>query len=411
MLKRVRSLTAGQESAAALLDETLRRCVLKQESWPHRMLIRSCQRLVEYPRQGVYLNGEVGIGKSLLLDGLHEEATRRGVSSIRIHWHEWMSSVNDSLLSKKDKETRTKLRDIGDDWASKHQLVCFDEVAVSDVADALILREIFGRMLDRGVEIVATSNRPPRGLYENGLNRDLFLPFIHLLERKLVLCDLQGESTDHRRTRLAADSFFFVGDNSHERMMACCEQVFGAFKKHKTTARLAYGRKMVVESIGDDVLVASFYELCDRPLAAPDYHALFDSQYRALVLTEIPQLTLERHDQARRFLALVDVLYERKTLLLASSRVDVDHLLLGWRQKEIEASLAQVTVRDQGGSSGRLTTFVGEAEWSATGRIGASLGTFAGVTDTEFAFARLASRLVEMTASSQYRENYSRRRH
>lgn len=414
------SLSAAQERAALFLDQTLARCVLKERQ-AQRWIVWCSQRVLAWPPQGVYISGSVGMGKSVLIDGLHAAALEAGVRSVRIHWHEWIRNVHRSLHAMRELTAshEGKLRAIGDAWSAEHSLVCFDEMSVSDVCDALILREILGRMLESGVELVATSNRAPFELYERGLNRELFLPFVGLIERSLVHCDLNRLASDandtivdHRRVSADDDSpsLYLVGAST-QRFRAACAAAVGSHTMSPASVEVAYGRSVELQvaepEAGAAILGASFSQLCDTPLAAADYHVLF-ARFDALLLTDLPRLTLERHDIARRFLSLVDVVYETRSLFVAQACVDIDDLLADDIYVK-DDDLSLLTVRDQGGSSGRPATFVGDAEWSATGRKDASLGAASGLRDTHFSFARLKSRLIEMTRSQHYRAAWRRR--
>ncbi|KAJ8598758.1 hypothetical protein CTAYLR_009856 [Chrysophaeum taylorii] len=403
----------AQAKAAKVLDRTLRGCILRKG----RPWVGWSQRLLGEAR-GVYLSGAVGSGKTLLMDTLHVEARAENVATLRVHWHEWIGSVHRALHEARNayaSQTR-KLRALGDALAHDTQLVCFDELAVHDVADALMLREIFARVLERGAAIVATSNRDPRDLYENGINRELFLPFIALLERHLVHCDLDtlanesGEALVDYRRDAASDGLSLYVTNGSARDV-CAAVVGRPLRWTKRRVPVSYGRSI---EIADDEVVATahFEDLCARPLSAADYASLAD-RYDALVLTRVPQLSMQQHDQVRRLLWLVDILYDARMLLVIEADVPVDDLLdSGGFSREEEANT--VLVRNHGGSSGRLTTIVGGGggtEWSATGRIGASLGSVAGVTDARFAWSRLTSRLVEMTRSTAYLAAWRQRCH
>lgn len=349
----------------------------------------------------------------MLMDLVHAEAVRSRVASVRVHWHEWIDDVHRKLHEMRGSghSQRRKLIQVGLAYSTA-RLVCFDEMAVHDVADALLLRTIVSTMLERGVELVATSNRPPRGLYENGINRSLFLPFISLLESSLVRCDLDVLAAandeplvDYRR-RHEHTRLYVVGQDH-----GIVDSLFPESKGDRQIP-IAAGRSLRVRARRDDTraeaFVIDFNAVCDAPLAAPDYHRIADA-CDALLLRGLPQLSMDRHDIARRFLALVDVLYDRRKLLvILDAAVPIDDLL---RSSDMDDAQTTMHVANQGGSSGRLTTFVGGgAEWSATGRIGASLGKFSGRADTLFAWDRLTSRLVEMTASPAYLADWRERR-
>ena len=364
--------------------------------------------------RGVYLSGSVGSGKTMLLDSLHDEASRRGVRTTRVHWHEWIASVHARLHAFRSdgRSTGDKLRRIGDDAAAETRLLCFDELAVHDVADALLLREIFERLFRSGAMVVVTSNRPPRDLYAHGINRHLFVPFIELLEAKVDHCDLDaladGAAVDFRRSAAAADAPLYVAPGGSAFADACAAVAGGAVAYERCAVAVAHGRRLEldVSTTAPRCVRATFDELCGRPLGASDFHAIADVA-AAVHLAAVPRLDVAKHDAARRFIALVDVLYDRGLALVVEAEAPIDALLDAPRGGAATARAGDFEVRDEGGSSGKLTTFHADGtEWSATGLIGAAMGAVAGAADTQFAWDRTTSRLFEMTHGAPYRARW-----
>jgi cell division protein ZapE len=198
------------------------------------------------------------------------------------------------------------------------RLLCFDEMQITDIADAMIVGRLFQQLFDAGVTVVTTSNRAPDALYENGLNRGIFLPFIALLKAHMVVWEL-ASPTDYRQHKLAGTPAYFTPANAAAR--AAIDQLW-----HDMTAGTAVetlvlkvkGRDVVIPAFANGVARARFYDLCAQPLGPADYLALAEA-VRVLILEDIPRLSSENYNEARRFVTLIDALYEAKVRLVASA--------------------------------------------------------------------------------------------
>jgi cell division protein ZapE len=275
--------------------------------------------------RGLYLWGPVGRGKSLLMDLFFETAPIE--KKRRVHFHEFMLARHAFL-----REARA--RGAGQDQliaqaakqvADEARLLCFDEVQVTDIADAMIIGRLFERLFAENVVIVATSNRPPSELYKNGLNRQLFLPFIGLLQEKLDLVEIAGPR-DYRLERLMAAPVYYAplgpaADDAMEQTWA--RLTHGA---HAQSVVLdVSGRALRVEREAAGVARFSFEELCARPLGAADYLEIAE-RFHTVLLENIPKLTPSNREEAARFRTLVDALYEAKVKLVASAEAEPQNL-------------------------------------------------------------------------------------
>jgi len=294
-----------------------------QIGWKARLGLAS--RRIE-PPQGLYLYGGVGTGKSMLMDLFFDEAPV--TAKRRVHFHAFMAEVHDRLHDwrKRTKGTQADpLPELGADLAEEAWLLCFDEFHVVNIADAMILGRLFETLFEKGVVVVATSNWPPDELYVGGLQRERFLPFIDLLKVRLDLLQLDS-GRDYRRRNLLDVSLYHAplgpkARRSLDRIFA--ELTDGALPEPEELT--VKGRTLPVPLAARGVARFSFDDLCAQPLAANDYLAVA-RHYHTLVLEGVPKLSAELRNEARRFMLLVDALYEHKVTLVVAADAPPDEI-------------------------------------------------------------------------------------
>ncbi len=273
--------------------------------------------------QGLYLFGEAGRGKSMLMDLFfaHAAVPRKR----RVHFHAFMLEVHARIHRLRQAGKGASIAPVAAALAEEAWLLCFDEFHVTDIADAMILGRLFEALFSAGVVIVATSNYAPDELYRNGLKRELFLPFIAIIKEKLDVLQLEG-GVDWRRRRLIGTRTYHVPLGAAA--SAALREAFAALTDGAAPAPdslIVQGRTLRLARAAQGVLLASFAELCEATLGPADYLALAQ-HFRAVVLDGIPRLGPARRNEARRFVTLIDELYEHRVHLVAAAEAEPDRL-------------------------------------------------------------------------------------
>ena len=275
--------------------------------------------------QGLYMVGEVGRGKSMLMDLFFDcaDVARKR----RIHFHQFMQECHQRIHAwrKQHGNDADPIPPLAQTVADEAALLCFDEFQVHDITDAMILGRLFEALFARGVVIVATSNTAPDDLFKGKPGRDAFLPFIQLIKQKVAVLHLQS-AQDYRRDRIhGLPTWHVPADGRAERALdnAFFELTGQKHGQPKTLAVL--GRRIEVPQAVGGVARADFDDLCGKPLGPADYLA-FSTHFHTLVLDGVPRLGPDNFDRARRFITLVDTLYEHRCKLVASAAAVPDQL-------------------------------------------------------------------------------------
>jgi cell division protein ZapE len=275
------------------------------------------------PPRGLYIHGKVGRGKTMLMDLFFDAvgfAPKR-----RIHFHEFMAETHDRIGEARKKVAGDPLPHVAAAIADEAQLLCFDELHVTDIADAMILGRLFQGLFERQVVMVATSNTAPRGLYLNGLNRQLFLPSIDLIEQHMDVVEL-GAAKDFRLEKLAGQPLYFTPANSDPRraLRAAFTRLTGVWKGKPMTLDVK-GRTLVVPEAARGVAYFTFDDLCNKPLGPLDYLHISHA-FHTIIIEGIPKLPPQKRNEARRFINIVDTLYDNRIGLIVSAEAEPDEL-------------------------------------------------------------------------------------
>ena len=280
------------------------------------------RRRGEVPK-GLYIFGAVGRGKTMLMDLFSGTVTVR--PRRRAHFHEFMADVHARLAVARREAKEDPIVAVARSIAAEARLLCLDELFVTDIADATILSRLFATLFEAGTIVVVTSNSHPRDLYKDGRNRDLFLPFIDLVEENMELLQLEA-ARDYRLDRLGGSSLYFspLGPGAAAAMDDLWRRLtFG--EPCREEALTVLGRELPVPHASFGAARFTFADLCEKPLGAADYLALA-RHYHTIFLDGIPVMGREQRNEARRFITFIDTIYDHRTGFIASAEAEPDAL-------------------------------------------------------------------------------------
>ena len=307
----------AQEAVLGLFDT-----VAKTLQKPVKKGLRGLFGKSAEPAKGLYLFGGVGRGKSMLMDLFYDHSAEP--RKRRVHFHAFMQEIHALMHEARQKGVEDAIEPVAAEVIKSARLLCFDEMQITDITDAMIVGRLFEKLFEAGVVIVTTSNRHPDDLYKDGLNRNLFLPFISMIKDRMEVYNLESE-TDHRQNRLQGHKTYFtpIDEAAEMAIQRVWTDVAGAAREplvlhHKS-------REIVLPAFHNGVAMATFRELCGQPLGPGDYLTIAKA-IRVLILKDLPRLSREGQNEAKRFVTLIDALYEAKVKLIASAAAEPESL-------------------------------------------------------------------------------------
>lgn len=296
------------------------------------------------PIKGLYLWGGVGRGKSMLMDMFVQLASHEhGIRVCRFHFHDFMTAVHGIVHKEREKGVADPTASVMDQLTQDADVICFDEMEVRDIADAMIIARVMDGFMRRHGVLVVTSNRHPDDLYLDGLQRERFLPFIAALKEYNDVVEMGGDTDWRQRVLAATPGWYFPLDaNTDNALAGVFEQLTGGVKKQPVSVMIS-GREIIIPLSANGVGLIDFHDICGVPLAAADYLALAE-RFAGLLISNIPPLTDMLQNETRRFIWLVDAFYDRKRFLIASAACDIDQLYHGrqW-QAEFPRTVSRLT--------------------------------------------------------------------
>ncbi|HWK38969.1 MAG TPA: cell division protein ZapE [Hyphomicrobium sp.] len=312
---------AAQLAVAESLDDLARRISTWRPARSRRFALFSRGGMP--PPRGLYVHGEVGRGKTMLMDLFYSSvdfAPKR-----RSHFHEFMADVHERIGAARRSVDGDPIPTVAAGIAEEARLLCFDEMQVTDIADAMILGRLFQHLFASGIVVVTTSNTKPSALYENGLNRQLFMPFIGLLGAHMDVVELKS-AKDYRLEKLAGLPLYFspADDRAAAELDAHWDRLTARDAGECQTLKVK-GRQLRVPCAAMGVARFSFAELCEAPLGTLDFLSLAHT-YHTLLVDGIPVMQRDRREVVRRFINLVDTLYDNRVCLIASAAAEPEGL-------------------------------------------------------------------------------------
>ncbi|XP_058804936.1 putative ATPase N2B isoform X2 [Phymastichus coffea] len=344
--------------------------------------------------QGLYLYGAVGGGKTMLMDLFYNCCQVENKK--RVHFHSFMLDVHSRIHEVKKGVVRdystTKLQPfdpiapVAASITKNTWLLCFDEFQVTDVADAMILKRLFIELFDRGVVMVATSNRSPDDLYKNGLQRGNFLPFIQVLKDHCKITSLDSGIDYRAKGVLGKEKHYFIKGEESDKAIEKIFKYLSSMENDIVRPRIinVKGRNVTFEKTCGQIMDSTFTELCDRPLGASDYIEISQA-FHTVIIRDVPQLNLKTKSQARRFITLIDTLYDNRVRVVVSAVAPYNKLFVPEGDEEFtdeKRMLMDDLKISHGTDDHKSNIFTGEEEL--------------------FAFDRTVSRLAEMQTAAYW---------
>ena len=333
----------GQEYVGKFLDNLLKQLnIIQKKSFVSKFFTKRNNKDIK----GLYLHGGVGRGKSMMMDLFFYQVKIK--EKRRLHFHDFMKEVHQRILEKrKIEKNKDTVLSVGQDLARASKLLCFDEMEVKDIADAMILSRLFEVMFDEGMILVTTSNQPPDGLYKDGLHRDRILPFLENLKQKTNVVKIP-EGEDWRQRSLHGKKYWISPVNAQNKLKL--NEVFKTlslgFEIISENVEVS-GRQIHIPEVAAGVARIGFDDLCNKPLAASDYIEIA-LRYKGLIIDNIPSLNDNLRNETRRFIWLIDALYDKGCFLIAIASKDFKGIYTGEHWKfEFKRTISRITEMSQ----------------------------------------------------------------
>ena len=288
---------------------------------------------------GIYLHGGVGTGKSMIMNLFFKCVKIK--EKRRVHFHEFMNEFHQETKKIRNLKNKDPIKTICSEIAKDIKVLCFDEFQIVDITDAMIVGRLFDELIKKKVTIITTSNFKPRELYGEGLNRELFIPFIELIENKLKILEVDNK-VDYRKKKLIIESRFFLKNKKNE--ITRFDELWEKLYEHNDSIFVInyQSRELKLNKFSNGICRISFKELCENPLSTADYLNLCN-YVKVLFLENIPEISKSQNDLARRFINLIDIIYEGKVQLICLSYMKIDDIYNGTKlNKEFKRTISRL---------------------------------------------------------------------
>ncbi len=313
--------------------------ILEQIEWNKQPAIARLLAKARKPVKGVYIFGGVGTGKSMVMDFFFEACPIK--SKRRVHFHAFMQEVHDYNYQWRAENEGDPLLSLAEKISQSTRLLCFDEFHVTDIADAMLLARLFTRLFEQGVIVVSTSNQHPDDLYKDGLQRELFLPFIDVLKKSSDIIELSAKK-DYRLLHFKSmnSTFYSEASGGNEFLQQRFDELTKGGKIQTRVLKFK-GRELVFATVHSDILMSSFQELCQRELGPIDFLVIV-KEFSAILIADIPEFSAEINDQARRFVTLIDEIYEHNVKLICTAAVPAEQLAINDRSFDFKRTRSRL---------------------------------------------------------------------